>query len=127
MSRIKNVKKNEIIVAPEGHNVLLRKEIAVLKNNIHFINKKTPPKKYFRPFFFVENVSMKIQKTEILKKISKFLIEKITIFEIFLLQNFIFLNFRVTFFHEKKWAKKCFLVKKKQKKLKIFFQNHFSP
>ena len=42
---IKNVKKNEIIVAPEGHNVLLRKEIAVLKKNFHFINKKTHPKK----------------------------------------------------------------------------------
>jgi tRNA-specific 2-thiouridylase len=42
---VKDIKKNEIIVAPEGHKILLRKEIAVLKNNFHFINKKTPPKK----------------------------------------------------------------------------------
>jgi len=39
----KNLKKNEIIAAPEGHNLNYRKEI-VLKNQ-HWINKKPKPGK----------------------------------------------------------------------------------
>lgn len=41
----KDVEKNEIIVAPEGHEALYRKEVAVTDDDFHFIGEENMPKK----------------------------------------------------------------------------------